>query len=144
MVNDRLRTQVKNDVRIVVRHLKIPKMAAILAHLVWYPGRNGIFDADNIAPTLKPCLDALVVAGVLIDDNSERVLGTGQQVIIRRQDPEHRPDARLYLVIRDMSALAPITGSPLRSGYGLESVPAAQGAGGSGQPHSAPGERSTR
>lgn len=40
---------------------------------VAYPNRSRTRDAHNLAPTLKPILDGIVDAGVLVDDNDEYV-----------------------------------------------------------------------
>ena len=41
---------------------------------VWKP-RAGRYDPNNLAPTAKPCVDGLVDAGLLEDDDYTRVLG---------------------------------------------------------------------
>lgn len=91
----------------LARQQRIPQLEAVTAELVWYPGNNRRYDADNISPTLKPAIDGLVKARVLADDNSTRVLATSQRVVLRRDDPHDSATGRLLLVIRDASALAP-------------------------------------
>lgn len=86
---------------------RMPRLNAVTAELVWYPGSNRRYDADNIAPTLKPAIDGLVHAGVLPDDNSTRVIATSQRVVLRRDDPYDSGTGRVLLVIRDASVFAP-------------------------------------
>jgi hypothetical protein len=51
--------------------LKTP--VRILAH-VWKP-RGGRYDPGNLYPTAKACVDGLVDAGLLADDDHTRVIG---------------------------------------------------------------------
>lgn len=92
----------------LARNKRIPALQAVIVELVWYPGRNGKYDSDNIAPTLKPLLDGLVKAKVLPDDNSERVLRASTRVVIRRNDPYDSGTPRMVLHIQDASVLAPL------------------------------------
>lgn len=111
MVRYREETALRNEMRYVIRHARVPVLHACMVELVWYPGRNGRFDADNIAPTLKPCQDALVHSGVLVDDRSDRVLRASQRVVVRKDDPTGSRAARLHFIVTDCSALAPPRGS---------------------------------
>lgn len=106
MAEYRIRQRVKHETRLLARHYKVPHLDAALIELVWYPGSNRRADADNIAPTLKPCIDGLVAAGVLTDDNAGIVLRTSQRVVLRSQDPLDRKDGRLHLYVTDASPLA--------------------------------------
>jgi len=104
MAEYRIKTQLKQDIILLARAHKIPRLAAVTAELVWFKGDNRVADSDNISPTLKPCLDGLVSAGVLPDDNSDHVLRTSTKVLLRR-DHEHR-GSFVVLYIRDLSGLA--------------------------------------
>jgi hypothetical protein len=72
--------------------------------LIWYPGTNRRADSDNLAPTLKPILDGLVRAGVWADDASRFIRRTATEVCTRNDDPDHRSDPRLVLVIEEVMA----------------------------------------
>lgn len=100
----RIKQQVKKAVVILARQNGIPPLKAITAELHWLKADNRRADADNIAPTLKPCLDGLVAAGVLPDDDSDHVLRTSTKVLLKRD--RALPGAHVVLHIRDMSALA--------------------------------------
>lgn len=104
MAEYRIKEAVKGATILLAKQARIPRLKAITAELVWLKGDNRQADADNIAPTLKPCLDGLVAAGVLVDDNSDHVLRTSTKVQLRRDVA--LPGAHLILSIRDMSALA--------------------------------------
>jgi hypothetical protein len=101
----RLQQKLSRDVRLLARSMKIPRLRAVTAELVFLPGTNRRRDADNIAPTLKPALDGLVAARVLRDDSADVVLRASQRVVLLRDDPTGKKHARLYLMITDMSAL---------------------------------------
>ena len=68
--------------------------------LVWYKGDNRVADSDNIALTLKYCIDALVRIGVLPDDSPRYVVRTSQRVIPRSLDPADRRLPAMFLVVR--------------------------------------------
>lgn len=104
---NRISQQVKNDAWLLARHLKIPKLQAVILELVWHKGDNRRADADNIAATLKPLQDGLVKAGVLPDDSADRVLSARMSVILKRDDPYPERGPRMELRITDCSALAP-------------------------------------
>lgn len=60
--------------------------------------RNGRADADNAHPTVKACLDGVVDAGVLPDDDSEHVTA----ITYRRDAPTGRTGMyRLQLVLTE-------------------------------------------
>lgn len=90
----------------LARKAKIPELRAIMVELVWFKGDNRKADADNMAPTLKPLQDGLVLAHVVPDDNGKHVLRASQRVVLRAQDLEGRRDPRLYLKVADASVLA--------------------------------------
>lgn len=107
----KVKQEVKTAAWALARQAKIPPLKAIGLELVYYPGRNIRIDGENGAPTLKYCCDGLILAGVLPDDDSERVLISRSRAVIRRNDPADGAASRMDLVIKDMSALAPIGGA---------------------------------
>lgn len=77
---------------------KIPKLTAVTLELVYHPRDSIRRDADNMAATMKPAIDGLVLAGVLDDDNAKHVLSTTQRVGDRRSQP------KLLLIVRGTEA----------------------------------------
>lgn len=106
MVEYRLKAEMKQAAIVLAKANRLPAMKAVTAELIWCKGDNRTADSDNISPNLKPLLDGLVAAGVLPEDNANHVLRTSTRIVLRRDDnyPNHGP--RLYLTIRDLSALA--------------------------------------
>jgi hypothetical protein len=79
---------------------KVPRdIHPITVELVWYKGDNRVADSDNIAATLKHCIDALVRTGVLPNDSPEYVVRTSQRVIPRKLDPHDRRVPAMFLVV---------------------------------------------
>lgn len=102
LAHARDRAEVRHTVAAVARSLRLPTLATAVVMLWWYPGRNGsVPDADNIAPTLKPCLDGLRDAGVLADDNARHVLLTAQRVVRLADDPFGARTPRVVLSVYD-------------------------------------------
>lgn len=93
-----LEEQIRTDVQWLVKAAKIPRLTAVTIELVFYPKDGRVRDADNTTATLKPCLDGLVKAGVLDDDNSRHVLSTSQRIGDRRSKPV------LLLIVRGTEA----------------------------------------
>lgn len=97
------RWRLGNDIKLITKNAvggRIPRDAyPITVELVWYPGSNRVADSDNIALTLKYCLDALVQLGVLPDDRPTYVVRTSQRVIPRALDPYDRAVPAMFLVV---------------------------------------------
>lgn len=82
-----------------VRAAKVPPLAR--AHVFAYLNLNpwpGHFDPGNWYPTAKACVDGLVDAGVLPDDDHERLLGPD----MRRGTPAAVRGGELVLVITEL------------------------------------------
>lgn len=60
----------------------------------YYPNDNRHRDSDNIAPSLKPVIDGLRHAGVLINDTSTYVRRTSTMIVRKCDDPTPDRDAR--------------------------------------------------
>jgi len=60
--------QVRADVVTLARAANIPALEAIHVTLHYRPRDNRRRDSDNLVGTLKPCVDAIVQAGVVPDD----------------------------------------------------------------------------
>lgn len=104
---NRISQDVKKASWALARSMKIPAMRAVIVELVWFKGDNRRADADNLAATLKPLQDGLVLAHVLPDDSGDRVLSARMSVILKRDDPYPERGPRMELRITDASALAP-------------------------------------
>lgn len=78
----------------------IPPQQRISVTLVYWPGTNAVHDADNMAMTIKPLIDGLRKAKVVPDDRGRHVMQAALRVIERDDDPEHRADSRMVLVVR--------------------------------------------
>jgi hypothetical protein len=95
----RLGNVIKDGTTLVAKG-KVPRdIYPITAELVWYKGDNKVADSDNIATTLKHCIDALVRTGVLPNDSPEYVVRTSQRVIPRKLDPHDRRVPAMFLVV---------------------------------------------
>lgn len=95
----RLANVIKSGTALVAKG-KVPRdIYPITVELIWYKGDNRVADSDNIATTLKHCIDALVRTGVLPNDSPEYVVRTSQRVIPRKLDPHDRRMPALFLVV---------------------------------------------
>lgn len=100
------RAATRDDMAMVARSLKIePITIPVVAVLTWYTGSNRTADSDNIAPTLKRCLDGLRLAGVLADDDASRVVLTAQRIVQRDYDSWPSSGPRVVLSLYDGRAL---------------------------------------
>ena len=61
--------QAKGEARWAIRGARLPKLAGAEITLSFRVADNRRRDADNLAPTLKVCQDALVLEEVLPDDS---------------------------------------------------------------------------
>lgn len=64
----RLARDIRTTTAWLARAAQIPAAAHLGVTLVWAPGDRRRRDVDNLVPTLKPCCDGLVDAGVVADD----------------------------------------------------------------------------
>lgn len=60
--------QIRADVTALAQAARIPALSAIHVRLHYQPRDNRRRDSDNLVATLKPCIDALVTAGIVLDD----------------------------------------------------------------------------
>lgn len=95
----RLGNAIKDGVALVLKGAVPRDVHPVTVELVWYPGNNRVADSDNIATTLKYCVDALVRMGVLPNDSPKFVVRTSQRVIPRELDPHDRNRAAMFLVV---------------------------------------------
>jgi len=92
--------QVRADVGWLVRQAKIPRLRRAAVQLHYQPRAAGRRDADNLTATSKPCVDALVSAGVLADDTPAFV---DQLMPVIHPPAAAAPEhgSRLWLTIRE-------------------------------------------
>lgn len=109
IVERRKQQAVAKVVATAVRAARWPVIEGrVEALLVYYLRNNGWADSDNIAPTMKPALDALrpptrsrpYGLGLIPEDHSGVVRQTAQAVVQKAEDPtpERGPRLRLLLV----------------------------------------------
>ena len=86
--------QALTEARWAVRAANLSPVVGANVTLHYRPKNKQRQDADGIAPTLKPCLDALVLEGVLPDDSWIHVTRTAQEF----HEPNGEP-AALWLTL---------------------------------------------
>jgi hypothetical protein len=82
-----------------------PFPSVVTIELAYWPGNNTVHDPDNMAPTLKYLIDGMRKAGVLADDRGKYVRTALCTVIELADDPEQRTDARMMLIVRELSVI---------------------------------------
>ena len=65
----RIVKQLRHDTALLARSQRIPECQHITVTLHYIPKQNRRIDADNRVATSKPCVDGLVDAGIVPDDN---------------------------------------------------------------------------
>lgn len=106
-LNDRLHWRVearhKKELRLLValraRMGGIPAVDRVAVELHWQPRDRRRRDADNPVPTTKACVDGLVDAGVVTDDDHTHV----QHLGVVFHDPEPGHGGRLWLVVSEVT-----------------------------------------
>lgn len=93
---------IRNAAATLARHLKVPALEQAHVYYIVRPaGAARRRDPGNWSPSAKAAVDGLVDAGVLPDDNSDRLLGP---------DPRIGPPikhSQLVLVITDLTGMDP-------------------------------------
>ncbi len=65
---------IRHEVLVRARAAQLPKTTGrVTVTLHWCPAVNRRRDLDNVFPTLKPCIDALVIYGMVPDDTHDYV-----------------------------------------------------------------------
>jgi crossover junction endodeoxyribonuclease RusA len=73
MGHARVVARIRGDVHILARAARIPALTGIHVRLHYRPKDRRRRDPDGLMPTFKPCLDALVAAGIVADDTQAYV-----------------------------------------------------------------------
>lgn len=108
-LNDRLhwapRSRLVHTIRqttcVLARAKHIPLCQRISVELHYQQFIAKRIDADNLYATVKPCVDGLVDAGVVLDDDTARVVH--HTPVVHPPQPGQRAGL-LWLVIADLSA----------------------------------------
>lgn len=69
----RIVAQIRSDVGWLLKAAKIPPQDRIAVELHYRPKDRQRRDGENLAPTLKPAIDATVDAGIVPDDTAQYV-----------------------------------------------------------------------
>lgn len=99
-VQRRLARSVRQATCVCARAKRVPPCGRIAVELHYQPPRRGRMDADNLVATVKPAVDGLRDAGVIVDDDSTRVVLASP--VIHPPEPGQRAGL-VWLVIRDLS-----------------------------------------
>ena len=84
--------QTLGEARMAVRRANLTPVVGAIVVLHWQIPTRGRRDSDNLGPTLKECLDALVLEGVLPDDSWVHVPHSGNTI-----HPPNGEPARMWL-----------------------------------------------
>ncbi len=85
-------TRIKGEAQVAIRAANVDPVPGAVVTLHWLIPTKGRRDSDNLNPTLKACLDALVAEGVLPDDSWVWVPRSGNEI----HGPNGEP-ARMWL-----------------------------------------------
>jgi crossover junction endodeoxyribonuclease RusA len=94
MQRSRLTRQLRDDVALLAKARRIPRLGRVRVELHYQPKDNRHRDADNLVATLKPCIDGLRDAGVIPDDTPEYVTWGAPQI-----HPKQFGVQRVWLVV---------------------------------------------
>jgi crossover junction endodeoxyribonuclease RusA len=92
----RITKDVRTVARVLARNARIPAQDRITVQLHYQPATKRRRDGDNLTATVKPCVDGITDAGVVVDDDSTHV--THLPTVIHDPVPGQRAGA-LWLVI---------------------------------------------
>lgn len=85
----------------MARQARIPRLERVSVVAEYQPPDQRRRDADNPAPSVKACIDGIVAAGVLDDDESPRYVA---EIICRIGEPY--PGGRMVLFLAEVPELA--------------------------------------
>lgn len=102
---NRISRQIKDDVQILARATRVGTgLARVWVGLTWVPPDRRRRDTDNMAPTLKACIDGLTAYGLVPDDDSAHV--RSMCTITAPPVPPLRPGVWLEIVDMDGEGLS--------------------------------------
>jgi crossover junction endodeoxyribonuclease RusA len=108
---NRIKRQLAVDVGWLLVQQRVPALDHASIWLEWTPVASRRRDSDNLEPTRKTVIDAIVSAGLLPDDTSEYV--TRPENLIH-PPTKHLPGLRLVVVIaEDRYVTVPSTKEPI-------------------------------
>lgn len=97
----RISRQIRQTACVLARAQRIPPCARIAVELHYQQRARRRIDGDNLMATVKPCVDGLRDAGVVVDDDSTRVVH--HSPVVHEPEPGQR-HGLLWLVVRDLSS----------------------------------------
>lgn len=100
MAKYRLEQELQADAKVLARSHKVPPCERISVELHWRPKMRRARDGDNLFATVKPLVDGLRKAGVVVDDDTTRV--EHRSPVIHPPEPGQRFGA-LWLLITDLT-----------------------------------------
>ncbi|MER5649699.1 hypothetical protein [Streptosporangium sp. NPDC002524] len=111
---NRLTQMWKGTAITLARAARIPRLERTFVVSEFRPPRQGTRDAANLYPTVKACLDGIVVAGVLADDSQTYVQGPFPKLGLVFKDRVRDPLKRGQMLIHlhpwrdDMTHVTPL------------------------------------
>lgn len=90
--------RVKAEARCAIHNAKVRPLVGANVTLHWRIPNKRRRDSDNMGPTLKACLDALVAEGVLPDDSWVHVPKSGNEI-----HPPNGEDAAMWVELSDVT-----------------------------------------
>lgn len=102
MVRNRTYQSLKKAAWAMTVNARVPRLERVEITAVYDPPDRRQRDPDNLAASLKPCVDALVAARVIPNDDSRYVAGVSCEIGERIY-----PRGRLRLIIREVAAVPP-------------------------------------
>lgn len=97
--------EIRRDVYLSARALRIPPQQHIIVGLHYAPGDNRRRDAPNLTTTQKPAVDGLVDAGIVPDDTAAYVTELMPVIVPGTRAPSW--PRRLWLVVQARPADTP-------------------------------------
>lgn len=101
----RLTAEIRRDAGLIMRSAKIPPLSYATVGLDWIVPDQRRRDTDNPVLTLKPCADAMVDVGILVDDTPEFVSKRETRILYL---PKQRA-VRLVIIGEPCSSTSPHT-----------------------------------
>lgn len=96
MARHRTFQTLKNAAWAMLKNARIPRLERVTVRVVYDPPDRRPRDPDNLGPTVKPLVDAIVAAGILPSDTSAHVLWAHAEIGLDMRKP-----SRLRIIITE-------------------------------------------
>lgn len=94
----RIVSQIRTTAGWCARRQRIPRLERVHVTAVWWPpNQSRLRDVDNLAPTVKACIDGLRDAGVLPGDDRRHVVAVTMMIA-----DEVRINGQLALYVKEV------------------------------------------